>query len=311
MKAFKRNGEWDSMIKTVTGDISEKDVGIVLPHEHICCYSEYLYAMKGDKYICKDKLFEYSCEYLKELKEKYNLKTFIDCTPINIGRDIDLLKRISNETGLNIISSTGFYFIEEAILFKTPVDDITDAIITDAVNTNAGIIKCATEKQEITPYIEKILRACARAQLKLNLPIVMHTNARNKNGIKALEILLEEGVDPKAITVGHLSDTDDVEYIKYFADKGCFIGLDRIRLNTSDEYVQKMVDIINSLAEDGLGDKILLSHDSLFFNGFKGEDMYFTPPRLSFSFDYIIPKLDNELQKKIMIDNPLRMLTAV
>mgnify|MGYP006356255401 CR=1 FL=1 len=148
----------------------------------------------------------------------------------------------------------------------------------------------------------------------------MEDAAKNTAGVKdavvnfmtlKMSVEFEEGVDPKAITVGHLSDTDDVEYIKYFADKGCFIGLDRIRLNTSDEYVQKTVDIINSLAEDDLGDKILLSHDSLFFNGFKGEDMYFTPPRLSFSFDYIIPKLDNELQKKIMIDNPLRMLTAV
>ena len=30
------------MIKTVLGDIKEDALGITLPHEHICCYSEYL-----------------------------------------------------------------------------------------------------------------------------------------------------------------------------------------------------------------------------------------------------------------------------
>ena len=45
----------------------------------------------------------------------------------------------------------------------------------------------------------------------------MHTNANNKNGVKAVEILLSENVEPKNIVVGHLSDTNDNEYIKNFA----------------------------------------------------------------------------------------------
>ena len=66
------------------------DTGITLVHEHICCYNEYLLKMAGDKYLDKNQLKSVAVEYLKFLKEKYGLKNFVDCTPINIGRDIDL-----------------------------------------------------------------------------------------------------------------------------------------------------------------------------------------------------------------------------
>ena len=168
-------------IKTVLGDISESEVGVALPHEHICCYSEYIYNMVGDKYLDKEKLFDSAVKTLKALKEKYNLSTFIDCTPVNIGRDVELLKRVSEKSGVNIICSTGFYYTEESILGNTSVEFLSEYIITDAINVNAGIIKCAVESENISPYNEKILRACAKAQLKLNLPIVMHTNANNQN----------------------------------------------------------------------------------------------------------------------------------
>ena len=31
------------MIRTVLGEIRPDDLGVTLAHEHICCYSEYLY----------------------------------------------------------------------------------------------------------------------------------------------------------------------------------------------------------------------------------------------------------------------------
>lgn len=38
-------------IKTVLGEISKKALGVTLPHEHICCYSEYALMMMGKRYI--------------------------------------------------------------------------------------------------------------------------------------------------------------------------------------------------------------------------------------------------------------------
>jgi phosphotriesterase-related protein len=136
---------------------------------------------------------------------------------------------------------------------------IAEYIIKDAEKVNAGIIKCAVENEILSEFNKKLLIASAIAQKELGLPIVLHTNANNKNGLKALEILLSEGVKPQAITVGHLSDTEDLEYIKQIAETGCFIGFDRLYDNSSEEYISKKTEAIAELCNAGYEDKILLS----------------------------------------------------
>lgn len=296
------------MIKTVLGDISENEIGITLPHEHICCYSEYLHQMAGHRYLDKEQLFNAAVKHLKELNKKYGLNTIVDCTPVNIGRDIELLKKVSEKSGVNIICSTGFYYTEETLFSNLDVQYISDHMVSDAENVNAGIIKCAVEAEQITKLNEKLLRASAKAHLKLRIPIVMHTNVRNKNGKKALEILLSEGVKPQAITVGHLSDTDDLEYVKQIAEYGCFIGLDRLYEDHSKKYIDQKNKSIAELYDNGYEDKILLSHDALFFNGFEAHPKINIKPRFSYCFDHILPQLPKTVADKIMTKNTLKML---
>ena len=264
--------------------------------------------MVRNDYLDKEQLLKVAADYLKSLKEKYGLNTFVDCTPVNIGRDIALLKEVSQESGVNIICSTGFYYTEETVLYNSSADLIAEYIIKDAKNLNAGIIKCAVENETISEFGEKLLIASAKAQKHLGLPIVLHTNANNKNGLKALEILLSEGVKPQAITVGHLSDTEDLEYIKQIAEKGCFIGLDRLYGNYSEEYISKKIKAITELCDWGFEDKILLSHDALFFNGFKANPVINKQPRFFYCFEYILPRLLKEKAEQIIIKNPLKML---
>lgn len=55
--------------------------------------------MMGERYLDKDALRAASVAYLKEMKEKHSLSTIFDCTPVNIGRDINLLRRVSEDIG--------------------------------------------------------------------------------------------------------------------------------------------------------------------------------------------------------------------
>lgn len=298
------------LIKTVLGDISESDLGVTLAHEHICCFSEYAYQMAGKDYLDKNALADTGTVYLKELKKKYGLATFVDCTPINIGRDVELLKRISEQSEINIICSTGFYYTDEPVLYNTSAEQLCKYMVADAYAVNAGIIKCAVENEAITRFGEKLLRACAKAHLCLGLPIVLHSNAKNRNALKALEILFSEGVNPNAVTVGHLSDTDDLEYVKSIASYGCFIGLDRLYQNTSEEYISKKTHSILELCKASYEDQILLSHDTMFFNGFEAELKIYEQPSFSYCFDYILPQLPKSLSDKLMVQNPMRMLSC-
>lgn len=296
------------MIKTVLGDVKKQDLGITLAHEHICCYSEYLYKIANDKYLDKCKLINTASDYLALLKEKYGLNTLVDCTPVNLGRDVDLLKNISEKSGVNIVCSTGFYYTDEPVLYNTPAGLLTDYMIEDARKVNAGIIKCAVENENISEFSEKLLRVSASVHKALGLPIVVHTNADNQNGLKALSILLSEGVKPSAITVGHLSDTEDFVYIRSIAESGCFIGLDRLYDNCSEKYISKKIETVAELCDAGYEDKILLYHDALFFNGFEEKPTINKCPRFSYCFDNILPKLSDELKEKFIEENPKKML---
>ena len=127
------------MIKTVLGNIADGALGITLPHEHICCYSEYFYKMGCERYLDKALLARASIHYLKELKQRIGLCGFIDCTPVNIGRDIDLLKRVSHESGVHIIASAGFYYTREPLLDKDP-DYIAEYLASDAEKDRKSVV---------------------------------------------------------------------------------------------------------------------------------------------------------------------------
>lgn len=298
-------------INSVLGQIGINSIGAVLCHEHICCFSEYLFKMAGKEYIDKDELAGKSIAELKRLKNTYGMNLFIDCTSVNIGRDIELLKKVSEESGVHIVCSTGFYYTDEPVLYNMSEETLAEYIVADAKETNAGIIKAAVENEKISAFNVKLLKATALAHQKLGLPIVLHTNAHNKNGLYALEILLQNGVSPECITVGHLSDTEDNDYIIEFAKRGCYIGLDRLYNNTSDDYINKKLEIISKLCELGYTDKIILSHDELFFNGFDAEPQFKEITRFDYVFKHILPRFDASVSDTIIRKNPIRMLKCM
>ena len=299
--------------KTVLGEIPESGLGVILPHEHVCCYFEYFYQMLGSDYLDKEKLINKSVEHLRHMKDKYNLSTLIDCTPVNIGRDIDILKKVSAKSGVNIICSSGFYYTDEAMLYDISEEYVADAVLKDINKTNAGIIKFAVEDSEMNALSQKLLSALCTVQKDSGLPLVIHTNGRNKNGRAVLESVLEMGVLPNAVTIGHLSDSDDLDYVTGILKSGCYAGYDRIYKSADMNYYYKKAKDIYALCERGFADKILLSHDGLTFNGFHTnacirEDNPHEP-----IFSYLIPEMrkigfnENEIDTFIT-QNPKNML---
>lgn len=73
------------------------------------------------------------------------------------------------------------------------------------------------------------------------------------------------------------------------------------------KYIYKKIKTITELCSLGFEDKILLSHDALFFNGFETKPTINKRPRFSYCFDNILPKLSNRLAEKMLINNPIKM----
>lgn len=264
--------------------------------------------MAGKEYLDKEELVSKSIAELKRLKSTYGMNLFIDCTPVNIGRDIELLKKVSKESGVHIVCSTGFYYTDEPVLYSMSEETLAECIVYDAEKNNVGLIKAAVENEKLSTFNEKLLKATALAHKRTSLPIVLHTNAHNQNGIKALKILFSYGVKPECITVSHLSDTEDIGYTTEIAKYGCYIGLDRLYNNTREAYINKKLEIISKLCDLGYKDKIILSHDELFFNGFEANPQIKEATRFDYVFKHILPRLKEEPADEFVRKNPIRML---
>lgn len=293
-------------IRTVLGDMDIPAGVAALAHEHICNYSEWIYQM-DPTYMDKTATIDAAVQELAWLREKHGLGLFLDCTPVNIGRDVELLREVARWSGVAIVCSTGFYYQEEPMLYETSAEKLTAYMVRDAANIHAGLIKAGVEAETLSPFVEKLLYATAMAQKELHLPIVLHTNARNRNGEKAVQLLLREGVSPTAITVGHLSDTEDMAYIGSFAEMGCYVGLDRLYGSMDEGYIRDKVGQIQWLCDHGYADRVLLSHDDALFNGF-APDPHLKETRFAYVFAQILPRMDKALAIRLTQENPRRML---
>lgn len=299
------------LLRTVLGD-REAPRARVLPHEHIWCVSPWAREMCAS-YVDRDAVIERAVAELERLRLETGLGVFVDCTGVNFGRDVELLKTVSARSGVEIVCASGFYYNDEPVLYRTSAEKLAEYLTEDAARVHAGVIKAAVERPEIGDFQAKLLTAAALASRETGLPIVLHTNARNQNGIEAVKILTERGAAPEKITVGHLSDTEDAEYAAAFARKGCYIALDRLYGRTDEAYVDAKVAMVKRLREKGVADRVLLSHDGAVFQGFDAEPKILENTRFAYAFTVIVPALiragiPESAVEEIVSANPLRAL---
>jgi phosphotriesterase-related protein len=100
-------GEFQGQIMTVLGPIDPKEMGLTLPHEHVLVDFVGADQVSPDRYD-PEEAFQVALPYLEEAK-RLGCRTLIECTPAYLGRDPKLLKRLSEATGLHLLTNTGFY----------------------------------------------------------------------------------------------------------------------------------------------------------------------------------------------------------
>src|SRR5215813_4209961 len=94
-------------VNTVLGARSPRALGMTLMHEHVLV--DFIGADKvGPHRYNVEEVFQTALPHLKALRMT-GCRTLVECTPAFLGRDANLLKRLSTASGLNIITNTGFY----------------------------------------------------------------------------------------------------------------------------------------------------------------------------------------------------------
>ena len=268
-----------ALVETVKGPVDSDQLGFTLMHEHIFVLSTEIEENYRTGFGDEEARVEQAVARLDELAAA-GVRTFVDLTVVGLGRDIRRIQRVAERVDLNIVVATGLYTYNELpyyFLYRGPgtlmggeeplvemfVGDIEEGIAGTGVK--AGILKCATERQGMTPDVERVLRAIAQAHRRTGVPISTHSFAPGRNGLDQQRVFHEEGVDLSRVVIGHSGDTTDLGYLRELADAGSYLGMDRFGIDILLPFEQR-VETVAEMCRQGYADKMVLSHDAACHN---------------------------------------------
>lgn len=197
------------------------------------------------------------------------IKSIGDPTAMFLGRDVSFMRRVSEQTGLQVVACTGIYTYDHLPTFfvSRDPDQIAELFVADieqgiqGTEIKAGFIKCAADEPGLTENIEKVHRAAARASVRTGAPIMAHSRPASDTAPRQIEIFAEEGVDLSRVQIAHVGDTGDLDYIERLLDTGVWIGMDRYGLEMYFPYEQRNATVL-ALLERGYAERMFISSDS-------------------------------------------------
>jgi phosphotriesterase-related protein len=317
-------GDHDLKIESVQGPIDTENLGFTLMHEHVMTVNWGM-RMTFNNWIDRDTIISNAVNQLTKAKQ-LGLKTIVDATPINLGRDINILHEVAEKSGVQIIAATGLYYTEEPFLSGWKPEKIAEQLATEAcegiqgTGIKPGIIKCATNAPSISDANRKLLQSTALLHKMTGLPVTTHSSSMNKNGLAQQMILLDEGVKPEKLIIGHCGETTDLGYLESLLCAGSYIGLDRFGLDDLCP-MKGRVDTLFDLCSKGYERQIVMSHDYNSYIDWWPQDVFsglkeVNWPRWSYHhiMEDVLPFLmdrgvSERLVSVLLVDNPRRIFS--
>jgi phosphotriesterase-related protein len=253
------------MVETALGPVATSELGPTLMHEHIVTRSPgvqenwpHLWDRAAILTLAEQKMVEL---------HRRGIRTIVDLTTVDLGRDIDLIVEVARHSPVHVIVATGVWWMPQRYFGGPGIDEVAELFVRDitqgigASGVKAAIIKCATDTAGVTPIIENVLRAAARAQKATGVPISTHTWAAGRTGLAQQAIFAQEGVDLSRVIIGHSGDSEDLGYLRSLMERGSMIGMDRFGL---EHYLStgKRVEVLTRLCAEGYAGRMVLSHDA-------------------------------------------------
>jgi phosphotriesterase-related protein len=307
-------------IMTVNGPESPGKMGITLEHEHILV--DFIGADSTGYFRWnRDSVIKKALPAVLEAKKR-GVKTIVECTPAWLGRDPFLLKSLSRSTGMNFITNTGYYganknkYIPESF-YQMDATELAGLWISEFENgiedtgIKPGFIKIAVDPNDtLSDEHRKIITAAALTHLKTGLVIASHTGPDNP-AFAQIGILKEMGIDPSAFIWVH-ANRGSVEGNIKAANEGVWISFDNVKNNPGAEpgspsSIEWFADRIVELKNHGLLNKVLISHDSGWYDPAKPGGGTFNG--YTDIFDALVPALKakgltEEEIDQILVKNP-------
>src|SRR5687768_16886222 len=187
-------------VETVQGPVDTAALGPVLMHEHVFVLTADVQQNYPEEWGSEEERVADAVGKLTELAAT-GVRTIVDPTVVGLGRYIPRIQRVAEQVDLNIVVATGCYTYQDVPFFfhhrgpalnaafgaEVPdpmvdmfVRDITEGIAGTGVK--AAFLKCAIDRPGLTPGVERVMRAVARAHGRTGVPITVHTHSRSHTG---------------------------------------------------------------------------------------------------------------------------------
>lgn len=320
---------------TVTGPVPVENLGFTLIHEHLFYGIDVESGENWDQAHLRTMTdMDLIYESLMKYKEVGGVTLVEQTTGGLWGRNGDVLvdqsvlrtkhvvavKEIALRTGLNIVKGTGWYRIPfyKSYLNQIRTNELADELIRDitvgmhGTNIKAGLLgEIGVEKSaSIWPVEERMLRAVARAHKQTGVTIATHA-VGGPVGLDQLDILMDEGVDPNRVIMGHASTYASHEYHAEVVRRGSYIAFDTIKGDKNPMREHDLLIHILKAIKAGFINRIIFSHDVCHRSqlpGYGGTGYHYIP---TIYLNLLRGRgITDEQFFQIMVDNPRRALSG-
>lgn len=264
-------------------------------------------------------------EELKPFREAGG-RTIVEVTPSHLSRDPLILKRISEASGVNVVMGGGYYLAptHPAGMSERSTESVAEELIAEFRNgvgdtgIRPGIIGEVGTGDPVADEELRMVRATAWAHKETDLPISIHLHPWGFEGVKVLDVLQQEDVDPKRVILGHMNTAiDDLDYQLELLSRGVNLAYDLMGFDHSliglGKYPPSDYDIVArivDLADRGYLEQLFVSQD---MGGVKTRLLAYGGWGYAHTLNHVVPLLrdrgwgEEEIQT-LMVSNPAQVL---
>lgn len=282
---------------------AESIEGSVLVHEHVLV--DFGGVVAPGRYD-RDEVFRLALPKLEEVR-KLGCRRFLDCTPDYLGRDVELLARLSQAAGLEIWTNTGIYGAAERkgvppFARQESAERLARRFVAEARQGVSGVkprfIKTGVATAPLDELDRKLVRAAAIASRETGLTVASHTG-RGAAALEQLDIFVSEKVSPTKFVWVHAQNEKDHAFHDKAARAGAWVEFDALRPGHSEW----QRDCVRWMAERNLLARTLIANDSGWYH--VGEPGGGNFEGYAYIYTGFLPMLDPAWRRQLMVTNPL------
>ena len=255
-----------AIVRTILRDMSPDELshGATLFHEHMSMNNQFWLDMGLERLVDTSRpYFMEDLDYMvaeMQAAAEDGIACIVDGGHADMGRDVEFLRALSEQSGMPIVASGGYYH-EPTFppdLYERSEDDLVEEF--PARRRTAALGRVRRDRLFGREHGGPSARCCrpSGAPTWRRACRSSRTRPTGAEAVAQLDLLESLGVDPAHVVIGHLGYPEVTVHAE-ICGRGAYVGFDR--LGGAPEADAAQVPMILALLEAGHADRVLLASD--------------------------------------------------